>query len=145
MDLESRLRLEQHTPVVEDHLTKTGGGLHHPDQDAPGLFWVVIQPRNAKAAPFIARLAWTVYPSRPPSLTFASTVGADNGGQAAWPAAGGYRAPNDVCKPFTAEGQVLHPEWATGPHAWRDAGNPFLYVVQIIQGDIDRVDGRRAG
>lgn len=145
MDLESRLRLEQDAPAVEDFLAMTGGGLHHPDQSAPGLYWAVIQPRSAEATLFIARLAWTVYPSRPPSVTFAQAVGADNGGPAAWPAAGGYGAPTQVCKPFTAEGQALHPEWATGPHAWSDTGNPFLHVVETIQGDIDRVDGRRAG
>ena len=89
MDLESRLRLERDAPAVEDFLAETSGGLHHPDQSAPGLYWAVIQPRATRAAPFIARLAWTVYPSRPPSLTFAPVVGADNGGPAAWPAAGG--------------------------------------------------------
>jgi hypothetical protein len=144
VDLESRLRLEQDTPAVEEFLAETGGGLHHPDPGT-GLYWAVIQPRSPDADPFVARLEWSVYPSRPPSLTFAHAVGAENGGRAAWPAASGYRAPNDVCKPFTAEGQTLHAEWTTGVHAWSDTGNPFLHVVQTIQGDIDRVNGKRAG
>lgn len=143
MDLESRLRLERDIPPVEEFLSSTGGALHRRDQDPPGLYWATLQPRNRERAPFTARLLWTVYPFRPPSLLFARAIGEPTGERTAWPAAPGYRAPNDVCKPFTAEGQGLHREWATGPHAWPGTGNVFLYVLEIVQGDIDRVDGRR--
>ena len=61
-----------------------------------------------------------------------------------WPAAGGYRAPNDICKPFTAEGHAAHSDWATGPNAWRNTGNPFLFVVENLVDDINRVGGARA-
>src|SRR5207237_1234795 len=108
------------------------------------LYWAVIQPADRTRPPFTARLAWTVYPGRPPSLLFAAAVGGATGAAAGWPAAPGYRAPGDVCKPFTAEGQNLHPEWAAGPHAWRAVGNPFLHVVETVQDDIDRVAGGRA-
>lgn len=146
MDLESRLRLEGDAPAVEEFLASVAGQLHRREEDPLGLYWVVLQPRNGQSAPFTARFSWTVYPHRPPSLTFTDTVGGTVGGPTAWPAAGGYRSsPGDVCKPFTAEGQALHPEWTTGPRAWRASGNPFLYVVQIVQDDIDREDGRRAG
>jgi hypothetical protein len=106
-----------------------------------------VQPNNDERAAFIARIEWTVYPDRPPSLVFVESIGASGvGAPSAWPEANGYRyGPNDVCKPFTAEGQRLHPEWSSGPHAWRNTGNPCLYVMENVQDDIDRVDGRRAG
>ncbi len=106
-----------------------------------------MQPNNGDRAVFIARVEWTVYPDRPPSLVFVDSIGASGVGAAsAWPGAPGYRCPpGDVCKPFTAEGHQLHPEWSTGPHAWRSTGNPFLFVVENVQDDIDRADGRRAG
>lgn len=145
MDLESRLRLERDIPPVEEFLSSTGGVLHRRDQDPDGLYWAVLQPRNRDRAPFTARVAWSVYPSRPPSLLFAPDIAQPTTTISAWPDAPGYRAQqNDVCKPFTAEGQALHTDWATGPHAWRDTGNPFLYVIETVQGDIDRADGRRA-
>ena len=63
----------------------------------------------------------------------------------AWPMIPGYRAPNDICMPFTAEGYVTHPEWRLGPHAWAATGNPFLRVVQQLQDDLDyRYQGRAA-
>lgn len=145
MDLESQLRLQRDVPPVEAFLASTGGRVCHRDEDESGLYWAILQPRNRERAPFTARLAWTVYPSRPPSLLFAPDIGQPTTAPAAWPAAEGYRPPNDVCKPFTAEGQALHHEWATGPHAWPATGNMLLYVVEIVQGDIDRADGRRAG
>jgi hypothetical protein len=113
--------------------------------DPPGLYWAVIQPGAPDTAVFVARVLWTVYPDRPPSLLFATAVGEPTNVASAWPAAQGYRAPVDVCKPFTAEGQALHREWAGGPHAWRSEGNPFLYVIETVQADIDRVKGARAG
>lgn len=144
MDLESRLRLERDVPAVEAFLASTAGELVHRDEDPDGCYWVTIQPAAPDTAPFLARVVWTVYPGRPPSLLFANEVGGSTTLPAAWPAAPGYRAPNDVCKPFTAEGRALHADWDHGPHAWRTTGNPFLYVVENLQDDIDRAAGRRA-
>lgn len=144
MDLESRLRLERDVPAVRQFLVERGGMVEHRETDDAGLFWVTFQPADATAKPFIARAAWTIYPDRPPSLLFATTIGGHTNDATGWPAATGYRAPGDICKPFTAEGQALHGEWASGPHSWRSEGNPFLYVVETVQADIDRVAGRRA-
>jgi hypothetical protein len=144
LDLESRLRLERDVPVVEAFLQPQHGHLEHREDDEDGVYWVLLQPEHTDAQPFIARIAWTAYPDRPPSLLFASDVGGATSDPGAWPAAPGYRAPNDVCKPFTAEGQALHPEWANGPHRWRSGGNPFLFIVETVQGDINRACGRRA-
>lgn len=144
MDLESRLRLERDVPAVKAFLEPLGGDVVHRDVDGDGLYWIALQPRDATADAFIARIAWTIYPSRPPSLLFATAVGGPTTDPRAWPAAPGYRAPGDVCKPFTAEGQALHPDWGNGPNRWRSEGNPFLYVVETVQSDIDRACGRRA-
>ncbi|MFJ1973708.1 hypothetical protein ACIO93_34180 [Streptomyces sp. NPDC087903] len=144
MDLESRLRLERDLPPAEEFLASAGGRLVRREQDPLGVYWAVLQPHNRERVPFTARIAWTVYPNRPPSVHFATEPGGPTTESAAWPAANGYRAPNDICKPFTAEGQGLHAEWAIGQHAWSSTGNPLLFVLDTLQGDIDRVDGRRA-
>lgn len=153
MDYESQLRLERDAAVVCETLEAAGGQLSYqvadPDDpdaavDPPGLYWAVIQPAEPDTSPFIARVHWTVYPDRPPSVLFATEVGGPTGVTTAWPAATGYRAPADICKPFTAEGQSLHSEWATHAHAWSSEGNPFLYVIENLQDDINRVRGARA-
>lgn len=142
MDLESRLRIESDLPAVEAHLVAAGGALVRRSEDPDGLFWVIVAAGNGPS--FVVRLAWEVYPSRPPSVLFAVDVGGATTEPTAWPNASGYRAPNDICKPFTAEGQRLHPEWAGSAHAWRPDGNPFLYVVETIDADLRRVKGARA-
>jgi hypothetical protein len=144
VDIESTLALVRDVPPVEEFLSSTGGRLVHRDDDDAGLYWAIIRPANQSSGQFVARIAWAVYPHRPPSLLFAFSVGMPTNDARAWPTASGYRAPNDVCKPFTAEGQALHAEWSTGPHAWRNTGNPFLYVVENVVDDIDRAGGARA-
>jgi hypothetical protein len=144
MDLESTIRLEEDQSAVILHLAQGGGGLVRRDTDSAGLYWAVIQPSAPSSAPFVARINWTVYPDRPPSILFADQVGGQTAVVSAWPDAPGYRAPNDICKPFTAEGQAIHPEWKAGHHRWRTEGNPFLFIVETLLDDINRVDGRRA-
>lgn len=60
-------------------------------------------------------VVWTRYPDDPPSILFADAIGGRLGITHAWPVSPGYRAPNDICKPLSAEGYALHPEWRTGP------------------------------
>jgi hypothetical protein len=144
VDTESQLRLDRDSAAVRAFLESEGGALIRRSADPAGLYWAQIQPPDSSLNAFVARLVWSVYPDRAPSLLFARQVGGPTDDARAWPAAAGYRAPNDVCKPFTAEGQALHPDWATGIHAWRGDGNPFLYVVETVQADIDRAAGARA-
>jgi hypothetical protein len=144
VDLESRLRLEVDEVGVGRFLAERGGRLVRRDDDPIGLYWAVFQPAQADVAPFTARILWSIYRDRPPSVLFADGVDGVTSAVSSWPAANGYRAPNDVCKPFTAEGQALHTEWTIGHHRWRAEGNPFLFVVETMQDDIDRVAGRRA-
>lgn len=141
MDAESRLRLDRDLPDVHALLAETGGLLVQRPEDPLGTFWATVAPRSGEA-PFIARVVWTVYPDQPPSVLFTTSIGGAVD-PAGWPEAPGYRRGADICKPITAEGYAVHPEWRTGVHAWRTSGNAFLYVVEVLQEDIDRVSGRR--
>lgn len=142
MDIESSLRMERDLPAVETFLAAGGGALICRPEDPSGLFWVDL--RVGDEIPFTVRIEWATYPSRPPSVLFAEGVGGATTVASAWPRSNGYRAPNDICKPFTAEGHRLHPEWSRGAHAWRDTGNPFLFVVETIDADLHRARGARA-
>ncbi len=142
MDFESRLRIDRDLPAVKEFLDASGGRLERRDQDPDGLYWIVLGLDTGQ--PFVVRVFWSVYPFRPPSVLFAESIGGSTTVPSAWPNATGYRAPNDICKPFSAEGQQIHPEWAGSVHAWRPEGNPFLYVVETIDADVRRVNGARA-
>lgn len=144
MDLESQLRLQRDQSVVESLLAERNSHLIRREGDRDGLYWAVLQPDAPGTEPFIARIQWSVYPDRPPSILFADKVGGQTSTVSAWPAANGYRAPNDVCKPFTAEGHALHIEWGTGHHRWRPEGNPWLFIIETMLDDINRNEGRRA-
>jgi hypothetical protein len=124
----------------------SGGGQHHPRPEDvnDGVYWLTIHPRTAPAETYVVRIAWTIYPGAAPSVKFAEDVGGSLGVLKAWPQSSGYRPGNfDICKPFTAEGFAVHPEWRTGVHAWPTTGNPFLFVVAQLQDDLNhRYQGR---
>ena len=145
IDLESRLNLEADRGAVEEFLAGFGGELlQRPEEVDHGTFWVRMHPRSAPAEQYVARIGWTRYPQVPPSVKFADDVGGSLTVTKAWPVSAGYRSGNfDICKPFTAEGFTVHPEWRTGPHAWPTTGNLFLFVVAQLQDDLNhRYQGR---
>ncbi len=115
MDIESLMALARDVPAVADFLSSTGGRLVRRDDDEAGLYWAIVQPPDPARSPFVVRIGWTVYPHRPPSVLFALEVGMPTGDPRGWPA-----------------------------HAWRNNGNPFLFVVENIVDDINRVGGARA-
>ncbi len=138
MDLESRLRLIADAEAVAVFATSLGGELVRRTEDPEGLYWLrLVNGDNA----FLARIEWRIYPDAPPSVLFAAEPGGTTGDLRAWPRAAGYRAPGDICKPFTSEGHALHPEWAG---SWRRDGNPFLWVSETIHDDIVRGGWARA-
>jgi len=145
IDEESRLNLNDDRTAVEEFLADFGGELlQRPEDVEAGVYWLKLHPRNAPQETYVARLAWTRYPDTAPSVKFADGVGGSLGVVNAWPNCNGYRPGNfDICKPFTAEGFVVHPEWRTGQYAWRTTGNPFLFVVAQLQDDLNhRYQGR---
>lgn len=144
LDLESRLALDEDQHAVVAFLAERAGeAIIDPADDATR--WVILHPSIQRAERYVARLVWTVYPHRPPSVLFVTDVGGQLGVASAWPLIPGYRAPNDICMPFTSEGYGLHAEWATGPDAWQIAPNPYLRVVTQLQDDLDhRYQGRGA-
>src|SRR5947209_82300 len=99
--LETLLALEADEEDVLSFLDEFGGLLFR-DEDAPGTYWGVLGPKSQAAEKFYVRLAWSVYPSAPPSVAFADSIGGRIDVAAAWPAIPGYRAGSwDICKPFT--------------------------------------------
>jgi hypothetical protein len=131
MDTETALALADDEIAVNSFLAENGGAMAR-DPAVPGEYWLTLRPRPSPHEQFYVRVAWTVYPHRAPSVLFADCVGGALGIARAWPSISGYRAPKDICKPFTAEGFALHTEWV-----WPTSGNPFLWVVTVLQDDLD--------
>jgi hypothetical protein len=143
-DAETLINLTEDQADVEAFLGQHDGRLVR-DADDPAIYWLDLQPAGAADERYYARLVWARYPDEPPSILFADAVCGRMGVTSAWPIAPGYRPPNDICKPFSAEGYGLHPEWRTGPDAWPTDGNPFLWVVETLQYDLDnQYQGRAA-
>jgi hypothetical protein len=144
LDLESRLALEEDEPAVVAFLAQHGGRIFAQVEE-PAVRWLTLRPASESEQIYVARLTWTRHPHDPPSVTFTVGVGGDSGVVAAWPRVAGYRAPNDICMPFTAEGFALHVEWNTGPDAWVPNGNTYLRVATQLQDDLDHRYQGRAG
>jgi hypothetical protein len=144
MDIESELALAEDTPAVSAFLGRNEGTLER-DQDDLARYWLTMRPRSSPAERYYPSVRWSRYPHAAPSVKFAEGVGGSLIVAAAWPNIPGYRlGPLDICKPFTSEGFIAHPEWATGPEAWPITGNPFLWVAETLQGDLDHRYGGRA-
>ena len=138
------MNLEADEPSARQFLEESGGALEQ-DADAPTVYWATMHPRSAPEEHYYVRVAWDAYPHAAPSVKFADSVGGRLDVTRAWPVIAGYRAGSfDICKPFTKEGFNLHPEWRTGPEAWRTSGNPFLWVVSVLQLDLNKNYGGRA-
>ena len=154
LDAESRIALAADEVGVRAFLATVGGELIRPDVNRQsigqpevddGVRVLELHPASASAEAYWARLHWTRYPHEAASVTFLDGPRGATGVARAWPMIPGYRAPVDICMPFTAEGYVTHPEWRFGPHAWTTTGNPFLRVIQQIHDDLDhRYQGRAA-
>jgi hypothetical protein len=142
-DAETLLNLAAHEPAVAEFLSANGGRLVRDEADA-SIYWLNMRPRSEPAERYVARVAWRVYPQAAPSVLFVDEIGGRLGVMRAWPKINGYRAPNDICKPFTTEGYALHSEWRNGPDAWPTDGNPFLWVVETLQYDFDNGYSGRA-
>lgn len=145
LDLETQLNLTEDEAIVAAFLKENHGCLVR-DEEAAGVYWLTMRPRSTPEERYYVRLAWTSYPHEPPSVKFAPSIAGSLTATSAWPTISGYRpASFDICKPFTAEGYNLHPDWRTGPEAWRTSGNPFLYVATTLQYDLDNnYSGRSA-
>lgn len=153
MDFESELRLVEDAVEVAAFLAANGGTLiagwttdaDGPDPvDEPGVYWLTMRPKSASDQRYFARVAWSRYPGGPPSVKYATGVRGRLDVSNAWPNVPGARPGNfDFCSAFTAEGYQSHPEWVT-QQPWPTAGNVFLWVAYILQGQLDRSYGGRA-
>ncbi len=143
-DAETLLNLTADEAAVVEFLAEHDGRLHVDGED-PSTYWLDLSPRTDHQERYYARIAWRSYPHAAASVLFADAIEGGLGISRAWPQIPGYRAPNDICKPFTAEGYAIHSEWATGPDAWPVDGNPFLWVVETIQYGLDNEYSGRCG
>jgi hypothetical protein len=145
VDTETGLVLERDEPAVREFVTENGGTLKA-DAGELGVYWLTLRPRQHPDERYYVRVAWSVYPGAPPSVKFATGVGGALNVTASWPNVPGYRPGNlDICAPFTAEGFATHPEWRTNSERWPTNGNPFLWVAQTLQNDLDNRYGGRSG
>jgi len=143
-DQESLLNLADVDMAVAEFMTDHGGHFAR-DQADQGTYWLTLHPASAAEESYYVRLVWTTYPYQAPSVKFADGIGGSVTVTKAWPLIPGYRAASfDICKPMTAEGYGLHAEWRQGPDGWPTAGNPFLWLVEILQFDLDHDYSGRA-
>jgi hypothetical protein len=143
LGLESEINLQADAKAVAALLKHHGGRLHA-GADDPGIYWLEMVPAGDPVEDYVARVAWTIYPGAAPSVKFATEVGGRLDATSAWPTVPGFRPTVfDICMPFTAEGFNAHPEWRTSADAWKDTGNPFLFVASTLQRLLDtRYSGR---
>lgn len=144
IDRETQLNLRQDSRAVAEFIAENEGSVAC-DCNERGIYWLTLRPRSAPSERFVVRVAWERYPPAPPSVKFATEIQGRLDVTAAWPLVDGYRPGNfDICRPFTAEGYVAHPEWRTNAERWpAEGGNPFLWVAQTLQYDLDnRYHGR---
>lgn len=136
-DQETLLNLAADEAAVVAFLAGHGGHLARDETD-PATYWLTMGPASAPHESYFARLVWASYPYQAPSVKFADRVRGSVTVPGAWPVIPGYRAASfDICKPMTAEGYSLHREWQQGPDAWPVTGNPFLWVAEMLQFDLD--------
>jgi hypothetical protein len=144
IDLETELNLRQDSQAVAAFVADNDGVIAGDCRDR-GIYWLSLRPRSAPHERFVVRIGWERYPPAPPSVKFATEMNGRLDVTAAWPMIEGYRPGSfDICRPFTAEGYNIHPEWRTSAERWpADGGNLFLWVAQTLQFDLDnRYQGR---
>lgn len=115
------------------------------EMPGPLEVWCAMNPSNASGEVFHARLLWTEYPGRPPSLKFRDPTTGRLDNPSAWPKVPGFRPQNlDACVNWTTEGFSLHPEWTNDPRfRWDSRGNRLLFVLRTLQDELDdRFEGR---
>lgn len=146
VDLETQLNLLQDSQAVAEFVVENDGAIAC-DCGDHGVYWLVLRPRSMPSERFVVRVAWERYPPAAPSVKFATEVNGRVDVTSAWPLIGGYRPGSfDICRPFTAEGFNTHPEWRTNAERWpADGGNPFLWVANQLQYDLDNGYQGRSG
>lgn len=144
LDAESRLNLEHDEAEVVAFLEENGGRVDRDDRLAPqeggdpAVYWLTMRPSSHPEERYYVRVEWDSYPYQPPSIKFADQIRGSLSVTRAWPNIIGYRPGSlDVCRPMSREGYQVHPDWKQGSTAWPTEGNPFLWVVQMIQFHMD--------
>jgi hypothetical protein len=115
------------------------------EMPAPLEVWATMYSAGAPDDLFQARLLWTIYPDRAPSLKFRDPATGRLDQPSAWPVLPGFRPSSlDACVNWCIEGLALHPEWASDVrYRWDSRGNVLLKVLRILQGELDEHFGGR--
>lgn len=114
------------------------------DDSVPLGVTVVLHSAKAPKDLYKARLTWADY-SKPVSMKFLNlNTGLDNDAMA-WPVFFGSRPQAFLCcVPYTAEGNVLHPDWAGLQQTrYEEPENPLLYALLTLQQALDTTYERR--
>ena len=149
LDLESQLNLVRDEADVASFLASHTGGIERDDRLGDGtgdaaVYWATVRPRTHPDETYIVRIEWFTYPYEPPSIKFATSVRGSLTEPRAWPVVVGYRPQSlDICRPMCREGFATHPEWNQGSTAWPSTGNPFLWVIELVQYHLDNEYERR--
>ena len=148
LDRESELRLSSDAEAVVEYLSEHGGRLYVPPKDGDrGEWWLELHPSADPTETYFVRALWFSYPGAPPSVKFSHELRGSLVDPTAWPNIPGYRPTAlDICMPFTQEGFSAHAEWRLSAEVWNGDGNPFLWVAQNLQRDLNnRYSGRYGG
>lgn len=123
----------------EEALTAPDASRWQLEMPAQDEVLAVMSPAGAPAEKFQARLLWSKYPDKRPSLKFRDPATGRLDLPQAWPVVRGFRPTSlDACVTWSAEGVALHPEWETDPvYRWNPNGNRLLWVLRRLQEELD--------
>ncbi len=109
------------------------------DRSGPLEVWCAMSPLRVPEEQFQARFFWAEYPGEPPSLKFRDPATGRLDLPGAWPRVRGFRPTSlAACVNWTLEGFNLHPEWRNDPrYRWDSRGNRLLWVLQVLQSELD--------
>lgn len=101
--------------------------------------WVTVWPISRPDEKFTAKLAWTEYPSQPPSVKFVDPASGRTDVRSAWPLFPNVRLnEQDICQSWTLEGYNVHPEWRNDLRfKWDPRGNVLLKTIRTLQERLD--------
>ena len=109
------------------------------DLDVPLGLFAVMHPISKPTELFKAHLRWSSL-FAPPSLKFVDMATGSESVPSAWPQCFGFRPGSlDACLPWTAEGHMLHPDWAnSSKNAFPKMDAPLQHALLNVQMSLDK-------
>ena len=109
------------------------------DESVPLGLFATMHPIGKPTELYKAHLRWNSL-FTPPSLKFVDPSSGAENIPSAWPQCFGFRPGSlDACLPWTAEGHLLHPEWArTTKNSFPKVDAPVQFALLNIQISLDK-------